>query len=71
MTKNSRRPDSADESILKLARALGREAAREDYAREKEDWRKKPRKRILRPPQNRKINEPSHPRPTQSEQAES
>jgi hypothetical protein len=38
MTKNSRRPDSADDesyklSILKLARAMGRQAAREDYAR--------------------------------------
>jgi hypothetical protein len=55
MTKNSRRPDSADDesyklSILKLARALGRQAAREDYAREQNEWSQKPRKRDVKLP---------------------
>ncbi len=58
MAKRTKASDSADdesyklafESILKLARALGRQAAREDYERERNDWRKKPRKRVLKPP---------------------
>jgi hypothetical protein len=40
--------------IIDVVRALARMAAREDHAREKErelgDWRKKPRKRILKAP---------------------
>jgi hypothetical protein len=39
----------AREAILKLARALARQAAREDHKKSKQDWRKKPRKRVLKP----------------------
>lgn len=56
MTKKGKRSGSivdknrklALESIKKLAAALGRHAAREDYERERNDWRKKPRKRVLK-----------------------
>jgi len=39
----------AKEAILKLARALARQAAREDHERENREWRKRRRKRILKP----------------------
>lgn len=40
----------AKEAILKLARALARKATREDHQLAENDWRKKPRKKVLRPP---------------------
>jgi ubiquitin len=40
----------AQNAILKLVRALARQAAREDYERATQDLRK-PRKRALKPPQ--------------------
>lgn len=37
-------------AIFDLVDALARAQAREDFNKELEDWRKKPRKRVLKPP---------------------